>query len=157
LPPKSRANNSITWYASHALSKRNYDWTERPDAPRYDHRACHAAHDGKKRTKLHRLIKNLITKATTADDVLYTNGNIIKEGTSGLSAIQEIINRLEGTPSQKITGPRRRHVELDWMGRWVPICVDELPALAGWRLVAKIKHMVCHLLYNTVQLGARCG
>jgi hypothetical protein len=87
--------------------------------------------------------------------VLYTNGNIIKEGTSGLSAIQEIINRLEGTPSQKITGPRRRHVELDWMGRWVPICVDELPALAGWRLVAKIKHMVCHLLYNTVQLGAR--
>jgi hypothetical protein len=94
-----------------------------------------------KRTKLHRLIKNLITKATTADDVLYTNGNIIKEGTSGLSAIQEIINRLEGTPSQKITGPRRRHVELDWMGRWVPICVDELPALAGWRLVAKIKHM----------------
>jgi hypothetical protein len=104
LSPKSRANNSITWYASHALSKRKYDWTERPDAPRYDHRACHAAHDGKKRTKLHRLIKNLITKATTADDVLYTNGNIIKEGTSGLSAIQEIINRLEGKPSQLQAG-----------------------------------------------------
>jgi hypothetical protein len=36
--------------------------------------------DGSKRTKLHRLIKNLIAKATTADDVLDKDGNIIKEG-----------------------------------------------------------------------------
>jgi hypothetical protein len=47
--------------------------------------------DGKKRTKLNRLIKNLITKATTADDVLDKDGNIIKEGTGDLAAIQEII------------------------------------------------------------------
>jgi hypothetical protein len=40
---------------------------------------------------LHRLIKNLITKATTADDVLDKDGNIIKEGTGDLSAIQEIL------------------------------------------------------------------
>jgi hypothetical protein len=36
--------------------------------------------DGSKRTKLHRLIKNLITKATTADDVLDKDGNVVKEG-----------------------------------------------------------------------------
>jgi hypothetical protein len=47
--------------------------------------------DGSKRTKLHRLIKNLIAKATTADDVLDKDGNIIKEGTGDLSAIQEIL------------------------------------------------------------------
>ena len=47
--------------------------------------------DGHKRTKLHRLIKNLITKATTADDVLDKDGNVIKEGTGVLSAIQEIL------------------------------------------------------------------
>jgi hypothetical protein len=47
--------------------------------------------DGSKRTKLHRLIKNLITKATTADDVLDKDGNVIKEGTGDLSAIQEIL------------------------------------------------------------------
>jgi hypothetical protein len=32
-----------------------------------------------------------ITKATTADDVLDKDGNVIKEGTGDLSAIQEIL------------------------------------------------------------------
>jgi hypothetical protein len=58
--------------------------------------------DGTKRTKLHRLIKNLIAKATTEGDVLDKHGKVIKEGTGDLQAIQEIINRLEGKPSQKI-------------------------------------------------------
>jgi hypothetical protein len=43
--------------------------------------------DGSKRTKLHRLIKNLITKATTADDVLDANGDVIKENTGDLAAM----------------------------------------------------------------------
>jgi hypothetical protein len=70
--------------------------------------------DGSKRTKLHRLIKNLIAKATTADDVVDTNGNIIKEGTGDLSAIQKIINRLEGKPSQKIVGPDNGPVKIEY-------------------------------------------
>jgi hypothetical protein len=60
------------------------------------------------------LIKNLIAKATTADDVLDTNGNIIKEGTGDLSAIQKIINRLEGKPSQKIVGPDNGPVKIEY-------------------------------------------
>src|ERR1700730_14331105 len=70
--------------------------------------------DGSKRTKLHRLIKNLITKATTADDVLDKDGNVVKEGTGDLSAIQEIINRLEGKPSQKIVGPDDGPVRVEY-------------------------------------------
>src|ERR1700737_996476 len=64
--------------------------------------------DGSKRTKLHRLIKNLITKATTADDVLD------KDGTGDFSANQEIINRLEGKPSQKIVGPDDGPVRVEY-------------------------------------------
>ena len=45
--------------------------------------------DGKHRTKLHRLIKNLVTKATTEDDVLDADGKTVKEGTGDLQAIQE--------------------------------------------------------------------
>jgi hypothetical protein len=70
--------------------------------------------DGSKRAKLHRLIKNLIAKATTADDVLDKDGNIIKEGTGDLSAIQEIINRLEGKPSQKLVGPDNGPVRVEY-------------------------------------------
>jgi hypothetical protein len=70
--------------------------------------------DGSKRTKLHRLIKNLLAKATTADDVLDKDGNIIKEGTGDLSAIQEIINRLEGKPSQKIVGADNGPVRVEY-------------------------------------------
>jgi hypothetical protein len=70
--------------------------------------------DGSKRTKLHRLIKNLIAKATTADDVLDKDGNIIKEGTGDLSVIQEIINRLEGKPSQKIVGADNGPVRVEY-------------------------------------------
>jgi hypothetical protein len=70
--------------------------------------------DGSTRTKLHRLIKNLIAKATTADDALDKDGNIIKEGTGDLSAIQEIINRLEGKPSQKIVGPDDGPVRIEY-------------------------------------------
>jgi hypothetical protein len=53
--------------------------------------------DGSKRTRLHRLIKNLITKATTADDVLDKDGNVIKEGTN------EVRNDYQPQDSQ---GPR---------------------------------------------------
>ena len=58
--------------------------------------------------------KNLITKATTADDVLDKDGNIIKEGTGDLAAIQEIINRLEGRPSQRIVGPDNGPVKVEY-------------------------------------------
>ena len=44
-------------------------------------------------------------KATTENDVVDADGNIVEEGTGDLQAITEIINRLEGKPSQKITGP----------------------------------------------------
>jgi len=70
--------------------------------------------DGHKRTKLHRLIKNLITKVTTADDVLDKDGNVVKEGIGDLSAIQEIINRLEGKPSQKIVRPDDGPVRVEY-------------------------------------------
>jgi hypothetical protein len=49
--------------------------------------------DGTKRPKLHRLIRNLITKATTGDDKIGKNGEII-EGTGDLTAILAIIDRL---------------------------------------------------------------
>jgi hypothetical protein len=70
--------------------------------------------DGSKRTKLHRLIKNLITKATTENDVVDADGNIVEEGTGDLQAITEIINRLEGKPSQKITGPDNGPVQVEY-------------------------------------------
>jgi hypothetical protein len=66
------------------------------------------------RAKLHRLIKNLITKATTGDDVFDTNGELIKEGTGDLNAIQEIINRIEGKPSQRIVGPDNGPVKVEY-------------------------------------------
>jgi hypothetical protein len=70
--------------------------------------------DGSKNTKLHRMIRNLITKATTAFDVLDTNGNIIQEGTGDLQAITEIMNRLDGKPSQKIVGPDNGPVQVEY-------------------------------------------
>jgi hypothetical protein len=60
------------------------------------------------------LIKNLITKATTEGDVLDANGKIVKEGTGDLQAIQEIINRLEGRPSQKIVGPNNGPLQVEY-------------------------------------------
>jgi hypothetical protein len=71
-------------------------------------------YDGTKRTKLHRLIKNLITKATTGDDVLDANGKIVKEGTGDLTAILAIIDRLEGRPAQKIVGPDNGPVQVEY-------------------------------------------
>jgi hypothetical protein len=67
--------------------------------------------DGTKHTKLQRM---MIAKATTAFDVLDTNGNIIKEGTGDLQAITEIMNRLDGKPSQKIVGPDNGPVQVEY-------------------------------------------
>jgi hypothetical protein len=69
--------------------------------------------DGTKRTKLHRLIKNLITKATTGEDHIDKDGKLV-EGTGDLAAIQEIINRLEGRPSQKIVGPDNGPLQVEY-------------------------------------------
>src|SRR3984893_9663216 len=61
--------------------------------------------DGVDRTKLHRLVKNLITQATTGADVVDEHGKVIHEGAGDLTAILAIYDRLEGRPSQKIVGP----------------------------------------------------
>jgi hypothetical protein len=55
--------------------------------------------DGETRTKLHRVVRNLITQATTGADVVDENGNVVVEGAGDLAAIQEIFNRFEGKPS----------------------------------------------------------
>jgi hypothetical protein len=70
--------------------------------------------DGIDRTKLNRLIRNLITKATTEDDVLDEHGNILKEGTGDLQAITEIMNRLDGKPAQKIVGPDNGPLQVEY-------------------------------------------
>jgi hypothetical protein len=51
------------------------------------------------RTKLHRVVKNLITQATTGADVVDADGNVVVEGAGDLAAITEIFNRIEGKPS----------------------------------------------------------
>jgi hypothetical protein len=58
--------------------------------------------DGTKNTNLQRMVSNLIAKATTAFDEYNSNGELIKEGTGDLQAITEIMNRLDGKPSQKL-------------------------------------------------------
>jgi hypothetical protein len=70
--------------------------------------------DGSQRTKMHRMISNLIAKATTAFDVLDDKGNIVKEGTGDLQAITEIMNRLDGKPSQKIVGPDNGPLQVEY-------------------------------------------
>jgi hypothetical protein len=66
--------------------------------------------DGIERPKLHRVIKNLITQATTAADEYDEDGNLVKEGAGDLAAIREIFDRLEGKPRQQITGPSRARI-----------------------------------------------
>jgi hypothetical protein len=65
--------------------------------------------NGKKSTKLQRMIANLIAKATDAFDVFDANGKLIKEGTGDLAAITEIMNRIDGKPSQKLVGTDDGH------------------------------------------------
>jgi hypothetical protein len=48
--------------------------------------------------KLHRLVKNLITQATTGADVVDEHGKVIHEGAGDLTAILAIYDRLEGRP-----------------------------------------------------------
>jgi hypothetical protein len=60
------------------------------------------------------LIRNLITKATTEDDVLDEKGNIVKEGTGDLTAILAIIDRLKGKPSQKTVGPDNGPLQVEY-------------------------------------------
>jgi hypothetical protein len=69
---------------------------------------------GKKNTKLQRMISNLIAKATDAFDVLGAEGNIVKEGTGDLQAITEIMNRIDGKPSQKIVGPDNGPLQVEY-------------------------------------------
>lgn len=56
-----------------------------------------------KRTLLNRLVKNLIAQATYAFDIR-VKGKVV-EGHGDLSAIKEIIDRIEGKPAQRIMGP----------------------------------------------------
>jgi hypothetical protein len=56
------------------------------------------------RTKLNRMIENLITKATDGDDVVNAEGKLVKKGTGDLAAIREIMDRIEGKSAQKIVG-----------------------------------------------------
>ena len=69
--------------------------------------------DGTKRPKLHRVIKNLITQATTGADVVNEDGTIT-EGTGDLTAIKEIFDRLEGRPRQQIVGPNDGPVQVEF-------------------------------------------
>jgi hypothetical protein len=71
-------------------------------------------YDGTKRSKLHRLIRNLITKATTGDDYIDPTTGKMVEGTGDLTAILAIIDRLEGKPSQKIVGPDNGPVQVEY-------------------------------------------
>jgi hypothetical protein len=66
--------------------------------------------DGIERPKLHRVIKNLITQATTAADEYDEDGNLVKEGAGDLAAIREIFDRLEGKPRQQTTCPKNGYV-----------------------------------------------
>src|ERR1700730_6076428 len=52
--------------------------------------------DGVDRTKLHRLVKNLITQATTGGEVVDEKGTVTHEGAGDLQAILAIYDRLEG-------------------------------------------------------------
>jgi hypothetical protein len=72
-------------------------------------------YDGSKanRTKLNRMISNLIAKATDGDDVV-VDGKLIKEGTGDLNAILAIIDRIEGRPAQKIVGPNNGPVQVEY-------------------------------------------
>jgi hypothetical protein len=70
--------------------------------------------DGVPRTKLHRVVKNFITQATTGADVVDAEVNVVVEGAGDLAAIQEIFNRLEGKPSQKIVGPENGPVRIEY-------------------------------------------
>jgi hypothetical protein len=70
--------------------------------------------DGVDRTKLHRLVKNLITQATTGADVVDEKGNVTHEGAGDLQAILAIYDRLEGRPSQKLLGPDNGPVQVEY-------------------------------------------
>ena len=70
--------------------------------------------DGVDRTKLHRLVKNLITQATTGADVVDEHGKVIHEGAGDLTAILAIYDRLEGRPSQKIVGPDNGPLQIEY-------------------------------------------
>jgi hypothetical protein len=94
-------------------------------------------YDGSKRTKLHRLIKNLITKATTGDDVLDKNGNIVKEGTGDLTAILAIIDRLEGGRRSLALrlSSRLSRILRAMIGLLFSSGVPEMSRTCGWRSV----------------------
>jgi hypothetical protein len=70
--------------------------------------------DGVDRTKLHRLVKSLITQATTGADVVDEHGKVIHEGAGDLTAILAIYDRLEGRPSQKIVGPDNGPLQIEY-------------------------------------------
>jgi hypothetical protein len=70
--------------------------------------------DGSKeaRDNLHRLVANLIAKATVGSDKI-VKGKLVK-GTGDLTAILAIIERLEGKPKQAITGPDNGPVQVQY-------------------------------------------
>jgi hypothetical protein len=53
------------------------------------------------RTKLSRVVKNLIDQATIAGEERDEQGKLIKEGKGDLGAILAIYDRLEGRPAQR--------------------------------------------------------
>ena len=66
------------------------------------------------RTNLNRMIRNLVTKATTGDDVDEKTGKLLKEGTGDLQAILAIMDRVDGKPSQQIVGPDNGPVQVQY-------------------------------------------
>ena len=68
--------------------------------------------DGMKRTKLHRVVKNLIAQAIGTDMV--NSDGTITESTGDLMAIKEIFDRLEGRPKQRIVGPADGPVQTEF-------------------------------------------
>ena len=72
------------------------------------------------RTKLNRMIENLVTKATTGDDVVDKDGKLVKKGTGDLAAMREIMDRIEGRAAQKI------------------VAVDDGPALKEYNTLEEV-------------------
>jgi hypothetical protein len=69
--------------------------------------------DGVHRPKMHRLVRNLITQATTSADEHNEKGKLVKEGAGNLTAILAVFDRLEGKAPQSITGPNDGPVQLE--------------------------------------------
>jgi len=66
-----------------------------------------------KRLKLNRIVHNLIERACHGGDEFDEQGNFKRPGTGDLAAILAIFDRLEGKPTQTMTGPNNEPVKVE--------------------------------------------